>query len=234
MLAESVFDGVRAKMSHLRAQLTDREASLVALQQELQSTRQRHAEQLAQLAQAHEQELAASASDAAAAVSRHLAFIDRLMADKEQLGQQLAAQQAAAKVRGNSCSTLTWLGSPAVTDRPSVVWLSTPCSSIRCSVHMHALSTTAAAAAAAISGCRGASCSSHRRPQVWLGSRAEAAAGGLGVWRCIEARGMAGSQDGRDQGADCQGALQCSSVMLAAVCCTRQFGDEQRRRLSCW
>jgi hypothetical protein len=33
VLAESVFDGVRAKMSHLRAQLNDREASLAALQQ---------------------------------------------------------------------------------------------------------------------------------------------------------------------------------------------------------
>jgi hypothetical protein len=33
VLAECVFDGVRAKMSHLRAQLADREASLVMLQQ---------------------------------------------------------------------------------------------------------------------------------------------------------------------------------------------------------
>jgi hypothetical protein len=66
--------------------------------QELQSTRQRHADQLAQLAQAHEQELAAAAGDAAAAVSRHLAFIDRLMADKEQLGKQLAEQQSTSKV----------------------------------------------------------------------------------------------------------------------------------------
>jgi uncharacterized protein YggL (DUF469 family) len=66
--------------------------------QELHSTRQRHADQLAQLAQAHEQELAGSASDAAAAVSRHLAFIDRLMTDKEQLGKQLAEQQRAVKV----------------------------------------------------------------------------------------------------------------------------------------
>jgi hypothetical protein len=66
--------------------------------QELHSARQRHADQLAQLAQAHEEELAGAASDAAAAVSRHLAFIDRLMADKEQLGRQLAEQQAAGKV----------------------------------------------------------------------------------------------------------------------------------------
>jgi hypothetical protein len=74
------------------------EITLMLPLQELQSGRQRHADQLAQLAQAHEQELAGAASDAAAAVSRHLAFIDRLMADKEQLGRQLAEQQAAGKV----------------------------------------------------------------------------------------------------------------------------------------
>lgn len=46
----------------------------------------------------HEQEVATAASDAAAAVSRHLAFIDRLMADKEQLNKQLLELQASTKV----------------------------------------------------------------------------------------------------------------------------------------
>jgi hypothetical protein len=79
-------------------QLTPALACFILALQELHSTRQRHADQLAQLAQAHEQELAGAAGDAAAAVSRHLAFIDRLMADKEQLSKQLAEQHSTAKV----------------------------------------------------------------------------------------------------------------------------------------
>lgn len=72
--------------------------SYCLLLQDVQDSRQRHADQLSQLAQVHEQELAAAASDAAAAVSRHLAFIDRLMEDKGQLNKQMAEVQAAAKV----------------------------------------------------------------------------------------------------------------------------------------
>lgn len=68
--------------------------------QELLDLRERHSERLAKLAEAHEQELAAAANDAAAAVSRHLAFIDRLLEDKQQLNKQLAEQQAAARVSG--------------------------------------------------------------------------------------------------------------------------------------
>jgi hypothetical protein len=142
LLAESVFDGVRAKMAHLRTGLQERDATIAAVQQvgichvcvcalgtpvqlqapliwgianpqrthrhegshkcccccccplllqELAVARARHAEQLSQLAAAHDAELSSAAADASEAVGRHLALIDRLMAERERATAQAGA-----------------------------------------------------------------------------------------------------------------------------------------------
>lgn len=89
-LAESVYEGVRNKMRRLQDEVRDRDAQIAQLQQEVEAL---HAAQRCSALEADERTselLAAQRAEYEGAVARHLAFIDRLMADNGGLNKQLA------------------------------------------------------------------------------------------------------------------------------------------------
>jgi hypothetical protein len=57
-----------------------------------------HQQQLQQLAQTHQQQLSAAATESSTALSRHMGLMDRLMEEKSQLANKLEDAQKAAAV----------------------------------------------------------------------------------------------------------------------------------------
>ncbi|KAG2485000.1 hypothetical protein HYH03_016204 [Edaphochlamys debaryana] len=97
LLAESVYDSVRSKMRRLQEEAAAREAHIARLEHEVESlhaaARASAAESDARLTEL----LAAQRAEYESAVARHLAFVDRLLADKEALQARLTELEAQAK-----------------------------------------------------------------------------------------------------------------------------------------
>ena len=82
-----------------------------ASRQELEALQQGARDAAAAAEQHHADTLAAAKADAEESSRRHLGFIDRLMADKDDLGRQVASLNAAAQVRGRRAGGLWRRGS---------------------------------------------------------------------------------------------------------------------------
>jgi 5-azacytidine-induced protein 1 len=90
-LAASVYDGVKSKMRDLRAQLAHKEQLVAQLHHQLEAAAAQ-AESAAAAATAHEVEVVSEVRvEAERQQARHLAFIDRLLADKDALTQKCSA-----------------------------------------------------------------------------------------------------------------------------------------------
>jgi hypothetical protein len=90
-LAASVYDGVKSKMRDLRAQLAHKEQRVAQLQEQLEAAAAQ-AESAAAAAAAHELQVVSEVRvEAERQQARHLAFIDRLLADKDALTQKCSA-----------------------------------------------------------------------------------------------------------------------------------------------
>jgi hypothetical protein len=96
-LAESVFDGVRAKLGRMERELAERDALLTQAQAQADEQAEAHAAQLEAERRRGLEVAAAVRAECEEAAARQLAFIDRLMADKDELGQRLAAAEGAAQ-----------------------------------------------------------------------------------------------------------------------------------------
>ncbi|KAK3275882.1 hypothetical protein CYMTET_16011 [Cymbomonas tetramitiformis] len=94
-LATSVYDGVKAKMKDLRGQVAHRDETIRQLQEQVEEGLEREAAQQRAAAAAVEAAVEEQRQEGEATVARHLAFIDRLLADKDALTAkcaELAAQ----------------------------------------------------------------------------------------------------------------------------------------------
>lgn len=87
-LAESVYDGVKAKLKRLQEDVKSRDATISALHSELESIQDRHRSSLYEAEGRHREALSMLRAEHEAGLARHLAFIDRLMADKDELARK--------------------------------------------------------------------------------------------------------------------------------------------------
>ncbi|GIL49463.1 hypothetical protein Vafri_5793 [Volvox africanus] len=101
-LAESVYENVRTKIRRLQDDIKRRDARINELVQEVESMQEARRTCLLEADARLTEMLAAQRAEYEAAVSRHMAFVDRLLADKEALSrraQQLVDQAKAAEER---------------------------------------------------------------------------------------------------------------------------------------
>ncbi|GFR47914.1 hypothetical protein Agub_g9714 [Astrephomene gubernaculifera] len=101
-LAESVYESVRVKIRRLQDEVRQRDARVSELTQEVESLQAAQRTCLLEADARLSELLAAQRAEYEAAVSRHLAFVDRLLADKEALAgraEQLAEQLKGAEER---------------------------------------------------------------------------------------------------------------------------------------
>ena len=87
-LAESVYDGVKAKLRRLQEDVKARDATINSLHVELESIQDRHRSSSYETEGRHREALSMLRSEHEAGLARHLAFIDRLMADKDELARK--------------------------------------------------------------------------------------------------------------------------------------------------
>lgn len=92
--ASALYSGVKAKMAALKQQLADEAARAARLQLELSEARQHAARREAEADAAAASCAQAAKSEHEVAVTRHLGFIDRLLADKAELARQVESLQA--------------------------------------------------------------------------------------------------------------------------------------------
>lgn len=97
-MAESVFDGVRARLKRMEAEVAERDNLLAQAKADAAAQARAHAAELGAVRQQGVSLAAAVRAERDEAVSRHLAFIDRLMADKDELARALAATGEAVQV----------------------------------------------------------------------------------------------------------------------------------------
>lgn len=86
-----MFEGVRAKIKRLEKAVASKSAELEAAQAAIAEARGAAAAAAAEAEQRAAAAVAAAVAEGKEAVAVHLAFIDRLLADKDELGRQLAA-----------------------------------------------------------------------------------------------------------------------------------------------
>ncbi|KIY95866.1 hypothetical protein MNEG_12097 [Monoraphidium neglectum] len=96
-LAESVFDGVRARLRRLEQEVAARDAALAAAEAAAAERARAHAAELLAARARGAKAAAAARGEGEAAAARQLAFIDRLMADKDDLTRALAAAGEASQ-----------------------------------------------------------------------------------------------------------------------------------------
>jgi 5-azacytidine-induced protein 1 len=108
VLAESVFEGVRTKIKRLERAVASHKAEVKEAQAALAAARQEANQQLAAAEERHSLALGRAVAEGEDSLARHLAFIDRLMADKDELARQLAAAAEHTKVRCLAWLLETW------------------------------------------------------------------------------------------------------------------------------
>ncbi|KAJ9534350.1 hypothetical protein QJQ45_016047, partial [Haematococcus lacustris] len=96
-LAASVYDGVKSKIRQLQQDVKDREAALAMLHKELDAAHQRASLLLADAENRGAEALAQARHEHEAALARHLSFMDRLLADKDDLNRKCAAMAESLK-----------------------------------------------------------------------------------------------------------------------------------------
>lgn len=92
--ASALYSGVKAKMASLKQQLADEMRRAAQLELELSACRQERARREAEAEAAAASRAEAARAEHEVALSRHLSFIDRLLADKAELARQVEALQA--------------------------------------------------------------------------------------------------------------------------------------------
>lgn len=89
-LAESVYDSVRAKIRRLQDDVKERDLRIQDLQQDVDALQQGQRTMLLESDGRLQEMLATQRTEYEAAVARHLAFVDRLLADKDVLTRRVA------------------------------------------------------------------------------------------------------------------------------------------------
>ena len=106
-LANTVFAGVKHKMSAMKSEMGELREETASLRTQL-CERERQAEEAKEKLRAEAEERLAETKEASElSIARHLGFIDRLLADKQELSKQCEALGAQMKALEDKCVACT-------------------------------------------------------------------------------------------------------------------------------